>query len=353
LSLAQARADLSFSADVKNELVRAVPERSCCRGAMLGAIILADGALEEREGRLHCAVQTSSNACVRLLLRLIKLLGNPPTTWEAQRSPRFGKTTAEYRYIVRVRIGVMGVSWRGGARKPAAQPAQGPSPLPWLARLGITPGEGDSWGGYEYSAVKKRCCKRAFLRGAFLAGGSVGHPARYYHLEWVARDAVLDEVLQQLLAEVELPARALQRTRHVARYLKASADIARALSLMGATQGLLKLEEVRAFKETKNQVRRRVNLETANLDRSSQASVRQVAAIRLLQERVGLRDLEPLVRTVARARLRWPEASYSELGRKLQPALDKVAICRHLQRLEKLAAGLRGTGTEQSGSLRP
>jgi len=344
---------MSFPEDTRNELARGVPERDCCQRALLLGILMGQARLEGDEGGtspflpslgeaarvggqapLTVRLETPSNALVRLLLRLLRRFGAPPMRWQARRCLRFRE---QLRY--HVRIGPL------------------PHPQELFAPLGLQPhagasGAGEVWRACEMNPplIKRRCCKRAYLRGAFLAGGSVGHPSQYYHLEWVARSALHLEVLIDICNDLDLKVAHLRRRYHEVLYLKGAPEIARALTLMGATRSLLYLEEVRAVKETKNQVRRRVNCETANLARTMQAAVRQVAEIRLLQARIGLKALPDPLRAVARLRLRHPEASLAELGRRLDPPMTKVAVSRCLRRLAEMAQGLRPDGRAKRGA---
>jgi cell division protein WhiA len=318
-----------FSLNVRNELAVNAPEKECCQRSLLTALLLSQALLEIRsDGVQVCVLETWSGPCARLVLRLVRRFESPPVTWEARRIRRLQEAVC---YTISL----------------------GPAPrLPrFLSHLGfVLPDAGSGPLGYEYTSVKRRCCKRAFLRGFFLAGGSVAQPHRGYHLEWVVRNAAGAQVLEDLTAELELPCRARRRGRRVIFYLKGSNDIARALNLMGAYRGLLRFEEVRAVKETKNQVHRRVNCDTANLARSSRAAVRQVAAVEFLRSRVGLSRLPPDLQGLARARLRLPDASYGELGGQLRPVLARVAVGRRLGRLERMAAELGHQAPRLEGS---
>ena len=351
---------MSFSNDVKLELAHVVVEKPCCQRTLLAGILLSHGHIVEGEGLPAVVLDITNAAGVRLVLRLARLCGNPSVTWEARRGTRFREET---RYRIKLSslpalafLEAVGITrcaepahlGEGDVQRGALSPMALLVPSP-ATRAGGADGAassrvagraGDTWRGYELAEVRKRCCKRAFVRGAFLAGGSVGHPQRYYHLEWISRNRLFEDVLMTLLHELELPVNALARKHHVAFYLKGASDIARALTLMGATMSLLYLEEVRAVKETKNLVHRRVNCETANLERTSQAAVRQVSDIRLIKEKLGFQRLSDDLRKVARLRLRYPDASYSELGKRLVPPATKVAVSRALQRLEKIAHGL-------------
>lgn len=299
----------SFSQQLKDDLARDLPERDCCQRTLLAAILMAGGELVGLEPLLACHLRTASAVCVRLVLRLSRRFDGPPATWDAERTRQLRAGT---RYTVRLGP---------------------PMSRRFLSRLGLPLEEGGRWSPSEYSSARRRCCKRAFAQGAFLVGGSVEDPRRAYHLEWTVRNDDFGALLTRILNELEMPVRSLRRRYHAALYVKAAEKVSRALSLMGATQGLLVLEEIRAVKETKNLVHRRVNCETANLARLTGVAVEQVSHLRRLEQELGLRRLPADLRPLARVRLRLPEASYKELGRALDPPLTKASIGRKLQRL--------------------
>lgn len=317
-----------FSQDVKNELVLGLPERECCQKALVAALFLDQAHMETRDDGLPvCVFETWSSPCVRLVLRLVRRFDSPPVTWEARHRTRFREGV---QYTVRL----------------------GPAPRlgRFLGTLGfVPPCAGSGPLVYEYTSLKRKCCKRTFLRGVFLTSGSVVPPTRGYHLEWALRHPGSATTLQAILAEFGVDCRSRSREYHTVLYLKGSNHIALALNLMGAHGSLLRFEEVRAVRETKNQVHRRVNCDTANLARSSRVAVRQVGAVEFLQGRVGLASLPAELRQVARVRLRHPEASYVELGRRLEPVASKVLVGRRLVRLEKMAADLGYSQGRASG----
>lgn len=311
----------SFSQGVKDELARDLPERACCRRSLLAGLLLAGGEIVGLEPLSQCILEMTSAASIRLILRLVRLFDGPPATWEAVRTRRLRVGTL---YTVRI-----GPSPQGGTGR-------------FAGRLGLR-AAGERWSSSAYTPARRRCCKRAFAQGAFLVSGSVEDPHRGYHLEWTVRDPDFASLLADLLDDLALPVRRLRRRHHEALYVKAASDVARALTLMGATRGLLALEEIRSVKETKNLVHRRVNCETSNLARLGAAAAEQVAQLRRLESGPGMRRIPPDLRPLARARLRLPEASYRELGRALSPPLAKAAVGRKLQRLLRLVRTLLGS----------
>lgn len=341
---------MSFSNDVKLELAHVVVEKACCQRSLLAGIVLGQGRLGEREGVPCCTLDITNAAGVRLVLRLARSFGNPRVVWEKLSAARFREESRYRIYLTSVPhlafLEAIGISRTPEASAPPPRVAEDAADSKNVegSEAVVRPEPlrraGEIWRGYEYAEIRKRCCKRAFVRGAFLVGGSVGHPSRYYHLEWISRSRLFEDVLVTFLDDLELPVNALARKHHVAFYLKGANDIARALTVMGATQSLLYLEEVRAVKETKNIVHRRVNCETANLERTSEAAARQAADIRCIAEHLGLVSLPEELRRLARLRLKYPEASYTELGKRMSPGWTKVAVSRAMVRLEQLAGQL-------------
>lgn len=190
----------------------------------------------------------------------------------------------------------------------------------------------------EYSlADYAQCCRRAWLAGCFLCSGSVSSPKRGYHMEWAQDKEVADKLSEILTEEGLAPLVSLRRGAYVV-ILKRADDICSALSVMGATQARLAFEEMRALKETRGDIKRRVNAETANLERSSEASARQLALVRRLAEKSSLSDLPGVLGDLARCRLENPDMSFRELGELMSPPLSRPAVGRKFSQLEKFAA---------------
>ncbi|MGM9998120.1 MAG: DNA-binding protein WhiA [Candidatus Bruticola sp.] len=181
------------------------------------------------------------------------------------------------------------------------------------------------------------CCRRRWLSGLFLAFGSVSDPQRTYCLEWaMPSDSLAEQAAVCLKLDGLSPSLSERRHAWVVS-LKRASDIAEALSIMGANLARLNFEKVLALKETRNDVRRRVNAESANMARSSLASVRQIGCLRLLQKEGVLESLPADLRAIAAARLENPEASLRELGYMFSPAIPRTTLNRKLSKLEALS----------------
>ena len=189
--------------------------------------------------------------------------------------------------------------------------------------------------------VQRQCCKRAFLRGAFLASGSISDPNRFYHLEIVCPDAPRAEQVQELLKSFGIDARIVLRKIHHVVYMKEGAQIVEMLGIMEANIALMNLENVRILKEMRGSVNRKVNCETANINKTVSAAIRQIEDIRYIEETTGFSSLPEPLEQMARLRLQYPEASLLELGKMLTPVVGKSGVNHRLRKLKEIAEDLR------------
>lgn len=195
--------------------------------------------------------------------------------------------------------------------------------------------------GIASELVKNECCRRAYLRGAFLAGGSVNNPdSGSYHLEIVSTYQDHSEDLCQLMNRYRLHAKWIERKKGFVVYIKEGDKIGEFLNIIGAHSTLFQFEDVRIMKDMRNSVNRLVNCETANLNKTIQAAMRQVENIRTIDREMGLDQLPERLREVAEARLRHPEVSLTELGQMLPRKVSKSAINHRLRKLDQIAENL-------------
>jgi DNA-binding protein WhiA len=189
----------------------------------------------------------------------------------------------------------------------------------------------------EPSDSKDRCCKKAYLRGAFLAGGSVSDPEKTYHLELTSRTMEQAMVLKHMLESFGLNARIISRKGGYVTYLKEGENIVDFLNIVGAHRALMELENVRILKGMRNSVNRIVNCETANLEKTVNASVRQVENIKYIADCMGLDSLPQGLRDIAELRLEYSDHNLTELGRLLTPPLGKSGVNHRLRKLDQIA----------------
>ena len=188
--------------------------------------------------------------------------------------------------------------------------------------------------------LERNCCKRAFLRGAFLASGSISDPQKSYHFEVVCQEWEQAQLLQELYHAFDLDAKIVQRKKYYVVYLKEGAQIVDALNVMGAYVALMNLENVRIFKEMRGSVNRIVNCETANINKVVGAACRQVENIHYIQSKMGLEELPPALREMALLRLEYPDSSLKELGELCDPPVGKSGVNHRLRKLGEIAEKL-------------
>ncbi len=189
--------------------------------------------------------------------------------------------------------------------------------------------------------LSNTCCKRAFLRGAFLAAGSMSDPEKGYHFEIVCTSLARAEQLKEILLSLETAAKIVGRKKSFVVYLKGSEEISRVLALMEAPVALLDLENIRILKGMRNEVNRKVNCEAANIHKTVSAAMKQIEDILYIQDEEGLDALSESLRDVAMLRLRYPEASLGELGTYLNPPVGKSGVNHRLRKISEIADRLK------------
>lgn len=193
---------------------------------------------------------------------------------------------------------------------------------------------------------------REFLRRTFLECGSMTDPNKDYHLEFVCETAEQAQEIVHKLEQFHLDPRITARGRYEIVYIKDSAQIAEILNIIGAHTQLMEFENVRILKEMRENVNRRVNCETANINKTVSASMKQTEDIRLIRDVLGLNSLDEGLREVAEARLEYPDATLSELAGKLSTPIGKSGVNHRLRRLGMIAEKLKeNPRTETSNEL--
>jgi len=311
---------LSFSGKTKEELARIDVNRECCQLAELAALIRMDGTLQiSANHRLTLNVESESAPVARKIFKLAKLRLNVPVDIAVRRKLRLKKHNS---YLVKVQA-VNGV----------------------LEELGLVGRDLQVRPLIKPDLIRRQCCRRAYLRGAFLGGGSINNPEGTYHMEIITNDERHAAELCKLLNNFHLGGKISSRKNWFVVYLKESEHIAEFLTIIGAHSALLEFENVRVLKDMRNQVNRLVNCETANLDKTVDAAVRQVENIRILQASIGLEKLDKPLRQLAELRLQHPERSLKELGEMLTPKVGKSGVNHRMRKIEEIAGRFQGRVT--------
>lgn len=306
---------MSFSTETKDELARTFPEKKCCQMSELAALVRMDGTITINPHRqLGLYITTENAAVARKIFKLAKKVFNVDTEIGVQKKVKLKKQNL---YMIRL-------------IDPARMEAI-------LAKLGII-NDGLITPEIKKNLIRKICCRRAYLRGAFLGAGSVNNPEGNYHLEIITNNIEYAQSLVDLMNKFEqLTAKISSRkTWHVV-YLKESEQIVAFLNIIGAHQALLSFENVRIVKGVRNKVNRLVNCETANLTKTVTASMRQVEKIRFIDDVIGLEKLSPRLRNLALLRVENPEISLKELGDLMDPPIGKSGVNHRMRKIEELA----------------
>lgn len=189
--------------------------------------------------------------------------------------------------------------------------------------------------------VQQTCCKRAFIRGAFLATGSVSAPEKFYHFEIVCATLAKAEQLRAIMKTFDIDAKIILRKKYYVLYIKEGSQIVDILNVMEAHRALMELENVRILKEMRNSVNRKVNCETANINKTVSAAVKQIEDITYIRNTVGFSGLTGGLEEIAQLRLENPDATLKELGDMLNPPVGKSGVNHRLRKLGEIAQQIR------------
>ena len=189
--------------------------------------------------------------------------------------------------------------------------------------------------------IQRECCKRAFIRGAFLAAVSVSDPVKTYHFEIVCLSEAKAKQLQMIMETFNINARVIKRRKYFVVYVKDSSQVVDLLNIMGAYNALMDMENVRIVKDMRNNVNRKVNCETANINKTVSAAVKQIEDIRFIQMSSAFDELPESLQEMAELRVRYPEATLAELGQLLDTPVGKSGVNHRLKKISLFADELR------------
>ena len=308
---------MSFSGMVKEELSRQVSTARHCRIAEIAALLSACGRMTA-DGILH--FQTENYAVVRKYFTLLTKTFNIDTAIAIRESCQMKKGKV---YFVEI-----------------ADPAQIETVLQGT-KLSVDKCSGETLYAGNGLVIQQSCCKRACTRGAFLASGSISDPEKGYHFEIVTQDERKATHLQEIICSFQIDAKIVLRKKSYVVYVKEGAQIVDMLAIMEANVALMNLENIRILKEMRNSVNRKVNCETANINKTVNAAVKQIEDIRLIEQKKGFHNLNEGLAEIAELRLQYPEATLKELGMMLNPQVGKSGVNHRLRKLSEIADELR------------
>ena len=302
---------MSFSGQIKEELAQVISSPRHCQLAELAALVQFCGHIEE-DGSL--LVQSENPLVIRKCFTLLK------KTFKIEAVAKSQMQTQNYRLFV-----------------------TGEDAFRVLEALKICDTAGHLMMRHltDPVLIKNSCCKRAYLRGCYMAVGSMSDPYKSYHLELVCGLQAQAEQLLKILHDFSLDAKMIVRKKYHVVYMKEGENIADFLNITEAHKALMEFENTRIYKGMRNMVNRKVNCEAANITKTVNAATRQVEDIRLIREKMGLEGLPEPLRQMAYVRLENPQATLGELGKLLDPPVGKSGVNHRLRKLGELAKELK------------
>lgn len=311
---------MSFSTDTKQELCR-IESKDCCKRAELAAFIHGIGSLRIGRSGRSLWMTTELPYVARRIFSLCKDGFHVKPQVRTQIVKQLGKRNV-YHVVLEQKDSVQMILTETGLI------SEGMEGLRFNRVVPLT-------------MLRKTCCKHAYLRGAFLATGTLSHPGKGYHLEMTAISEEYARSLSNLINKMEIPSKVIPRRDHFVVYLKESEAIIEYLNRMGAHKALLITESIRVQKNVRNNVNRMINCDNANVEKTMKAVERQMAAIRTIEQGMGIHKLPAHLQEIAKQRVDNPEMPMKELGECLDPPISKSAVSHRLNRLIQIAQELQ------------
>lgn len=309
---------MSFSGNVKEELFKHLSSARHCQIAELAAILSFCGSIGSRDGYNFLQIEAENALVIRKSFTILQktfIIGDSVTIH------REGKNGG---YIVRIEDEALMERILSGTK--------------FLEKDSVFRGLREP---VSRVLIKNACCQRAFLRGAFLAVGSMSDPGKSNHLELVcSREAQAQQILE-LLQGFEIEAHMVVRKKYFVVYIKEGSGISDFLNVIEAHVALMEFENFRIVKDMRNSINRRVNCETANISKTVSAATRQTEDILFLRDKYGFEKLPASLREMAEVRLEYPDAPLRELGAYLDPPVGKSGVNHRLRKLCELADRIR------------
>lgn len=309
---------MSFSSETKIEMAQIIPEKRCCMLAEISGFMRMCGTIRlAGPGKVNLRLLTENAAAARMMIKLLKEYFGIKIELVISKNMLLKKNNYYEMFI--------------------SEDMRCQEVLRETGILAVKDGFNVIDYGVPESIVKKKCCKRAFLRGVFLGGGSLSHPEKAYHLELVTSNDSLSRDIVKIMGGLGFNAKIVERKKNFIVYLKESEQIIDFLNMTGAHSMLLGFENVRIMKDMRNRANRIVNCDNANIEKTMMAAEKQIVAIKRIQKEKGMDWLPPKLREVALLRIEEPDLSLKELGEQLSPPLGKSGVNHRLAKIEELA----------------
>lgn len=329
---------MSFSTKVKEEIGRHLSRSRHCRIAELLALVLATGEVSFRDGTVELHLKPENELISKKLCLLIDVLFERQIQYElSDRCIKITNQDMVDRILQTIKlydyVDFLEEDWLDEDELMAIED----DTVTYVSSHGISLQNCQ----FPKQVIQKDCCKKAFLRGIFLATGSVSDPSKAYHFEIVVRNKDMAASVQEVMQSFLLDAKVVKRKKYYIVYLKEGAMIVDMLKIMEASVNLMDMENVLILKEMRNDINRRVNCETANIKKTVNAARRQIDDILYIEKKKGLKYLSDSLRQIAELRLEEPDANLVELGEMLNPPVSKSGVNHRLRKISEIANRLR------------
>ena len=310
---------MSYSGRIKEELAREIPKsRHCCIAELAAVISLCGNVHFDEYDRVRIEIHTENAAAARKYFTLLKKTFNISSDLSFRQGFGSRKTA----------MCILTVDDDDAAARDVLK----------ACRLIRDFNEiGEDMALTDKLLLKRDCCRRAFIRGAFLASGSINDPQGKYHFEIVCHTPEKAEQISGLMRSFDISARVTKRRNSYIVYVKDGSSVADLLRCMGAYTALMDMENIRIMKDMRNQVNRQVNCETANINKTVAAAMRQIDDINYLKESHIFDELPDHLKEAAQLRVRFPEASLAELGSMLKDPVGRSGVNHRLKKISALA----------------
>ncbi len=328
---------MSFSMDVKNEIGRHCNHSRHCKIAELLALVLATGEVELANEQQKLIMRPETNLIGDKICRLIDELFDKQI--EVIRHTKYIEVVGQEmtdRLLQTIKLSdyvdFLEEDWLDEEELQEIE-----DDITFVSTRGVSLQNCQ----FPKQVIQKDCCKKAFVRGIFLATGSVNDPNKAYHFEIVVQNKEMAEAVRQVVNSFALDAKVVKRKKYYVVYLKEGSMIVDILNVMEAHVCLMDMENVRIIKDMRNDINRRVNCETANIKKTVNAARRQIEDIEYIEQTKGLSYLKDSLRVVAEVRMAEPDANLVELGEMLNPPISKSGVNHRLRKISNIANTLR------------
>ena len=304
---------MSYSSDVKAELLQVYPKAVHCRIAELAGIVSISGRIQNEDGRKVIAIRSENDEFEEKIIKLLRMI----FSFEDDRLNKSNETKHHRKVLIDDERFIaelfMKLKLKGNG-----------------TRISV-----------DEIITERSCCKKAFLRGAFLAGGSIGSPEKSYQYEIPAVSEFEADKLIRIMSSFDHTARKVKRRDRYVVYIKDGNTISSILGHMGAVNSLMEFENIRIVKDLRNVVNREVNCDTANMAKIAGAARKQLEDISFIESKTGLDVLPENLYQMAVMRKKYPYLSLAELGEMFDPVIGKSGVNHRLRKLSEFADGLR------------